>query len=61
MKITEIRQKTKEDLDHMLQERRRRMEELRIDIMQKKAKDTSELGKIRKEIAQILTVGKEKS
>lgn len=60
MKVFEMRQKSKEDLAAVLDEQRRRAEEVHLQILQKKLKDVSELGKIRRRIARILTIIREK-
>lgn len=60
MKIIELRQKSKEDLFSMLDGERHRAEELRIELHERKVKNVRELGKIRKDIARILTLIKEK-
>jgi len=60
MKISEFRQKSKEDLVTLLRERRGGVEELRTELLQKKVKNVREVRKVRREIAQILTILKEK-
>lgn len=56
MKAKELRQKTKEELAMMLKENREKLRTLRFDLAAKKLKKTDEIGKVRKEIAQILTI-----
>lgn len=58
MKITELRQKSKGALTQMLQEKRVRIDELKILSRQKKAKNVKEAKQIRKDIARILTLFK---
>lgn len=56
MKITELRQKSKGALTQMLQEKRVRIDELKILSHQKKVKNVKEAKQIRKDIARILTL-----
>lgn len=56
MKAKELKQKTKEELAMMLKENREKLRTLRFDLAAKKLKKTDELGKVRREIAQILTL-----
>ncbi len=60
MKIKEIRQKTKEELQKLLTEQRERLRVLRFDIKLKKYKNVREIRKTKKNIARILTILKEK-
>lgn len=56
MKITELRQKPKEELTQALQEKRMRLDELRFLLHQKKVKNVKEAAGIKKDIARILTL-----
>jgi large subunit ribosomal protein L29 len=55
MTITEIRQKTKKELERMLFERREKLRNLRFDLASGKVKNVREIREIRKDIARILT------
>jgi len=56
MKAKELRQKTKEELAVMLKENREKTRVLRFDLASKKLKKTNELGEVKRQIAQILTI-----
>jgi len=56
MKISEIRQKSKKELEGMLQERREHLRNLRFDLASGKIKNFREIRELRKEIARILTL-----
>lgn len=56
MKISELRQKTKEELKSILQEKKERAEELLFLLHQKKVKNVKELAGVKKDIARILTL-----
>ena len=56
MKISELRQKTPDDLTEVLRERQARLDELRFLLHQKKVKNVKEVGAIKKDIARILTL-----
>lgn len=56
MKASEFRQKSKEELKSLLQEKKARVEELRVRLTQKKIKNAHELGQEKKDIARILTI-----
>lgn len=56
MRASELRQKSKEDLQNLLQEKRERAEDLRWQLSQKKIKNVKELYLIKKDIARILTL-----
>jgi len=55
-KVDELRQKTKEELQKFLSEQKEKLRSLRFDIALKKSKNVREIRKIRKTIAQILTI-----
>lgn len=56
MKIKELRQKTKEELQILLRESQEKFRSLRFDLQLKKLKNVREIRKIKKFIAQILTL-----
>lgn len=61
MKIAELKQKQEGDLKKMLVENRSKLFDLRINLNEGQIKNTSEIGKLKKEIARILTILKAKS
>lgn len=58
MKITELRQKTKEELIQALESHRRRIDDLSFLLHQKKTKNVKEKAGLKKDIARILTLMK---
>lgn len=56
MKITELRQKPKEDLKKLLEEDQEKLRQLRFDLASGKVKNVREIRKTKKELAQILTL-----
>lgn len=56
MKLVELRQKSKEELKKFLKDNRERLRNLRFDLSAGKVKNVREIRKIKKEIAQILTL-----
>jgi len=56
MKITELRQKSKTELERMLKENRERLRQLRFDLASGKVKNVREIRNLKKEIARILTL-----
>jgi len=56
MKFTELRQKPIQDLQKILEDNREKLRELRFDLSTGKVKNVREIRKIKKEIAQILTL-----
>lgn len=56
MKIKELRQKPKEELQKILVERKTRLSELKFSLAEKKNKNVKELGILRKDIARLLTL-----
>jgi large subunit ribosomal protein L29 len=56
MKITELRLKSKKELQKILTEEREKLRQLRFDLSAGKVKNVREVRKIKKEIAQILTL-----
>jgi len=60
MKIAELQQKTKEELERILADNRRKMRELRFKLATGKVKNIKIIHQTRKDIARILTILKEK-
>ena len=58
MKLNELQQKSKTDLQKILVESRERLRTLRFDLVAGKVKNVREIRKIKKEIARILTLVK---
>ncbi|TSC74785.1 MAG: hypothetical protein G01um101430_779 [Parcubacteria group bacterium Gr01-1014_30] len=58
MKISELRQKTKAELQKLLSDNREKLRQLRFDLASGKIKNVREIRKTKKEIAQILTLMK---
>lgn len=56
MKVRELREKTKEELRRVLEEKRSRHAELRFLSRQRKVKNVREISAIKKDIARILTL-----
>jgi len=56
MKIKELSQKTKQELQKLLSEQREKLRTLRFDVTLKKIKNVREIRKIKKNIARILTL-----
>lgn len=56
MKTKELRLKTKDELEKMLGENRVKLRDLRFKLAGTKLKDFSEIGKLRRNIARLLTV-----
>lgn len=61
MKITEIRQKSKLELQKLLQESREKLRQLRFDLASGKVKNVRDIRKTRRDIARILTIIKHKT
>jgi len=61
MKIKELRQKSKDDLNKILQDNKEKMRQIRFDLSSGKVKNVREINKIKKDIARILTILNEKS
>jgi len=59
-KIIELRQKTKSELEKLLQDNQERLRSLRFDLVSGKVKNVREIRKIKKDIARILTLIKQK-
>lgn len=60
MQISELRTKTKKELLTLLQSLQKELLSLRFDLAKEKLKDTSRVKKIRKDVARIKTVLREK-
>ena len=56
MKLEELRKKTKEEAGKILQDDREKLRQLRFDLAAGKVKNVREIRKIKKEIAQTLTL-----
>jgi len=56
MDISELKQKSKDELKKLLQDLRERLRQLRFDLAAGKVKNVREIRKIKKEIARILTL-----
>lgn len=56
MKIIELRQKSKTELEELLEEKRARLAELSFLLQQKKVKNVKESAAVKKDIARILTL-----
>ena len=59
MRIIELRQKNKEELQRILVEDREHLRSLRFDLAAGKVKNVIEIRKIRKDIARVLTLLRE--
>jgi len=55
MKIFELRQKSKKELQKLLQDNQDRLRQLRFDLASGKVKNVREIRQIKKDIARILT------
>lgn len=60
MKVSELCQKSEQELKNILQQTRNKLRGLRFSIELKQSKNVRELRKVRKQIAKILTIIKEK-
>jgi large subunit ribosomal protein L29 len=56
MKLEELRKKTKEEMHKILQDDREKLRQLRFDLAAGKVKNVREIRKIKKEVAQTLTL-----
>jgi len=56
MKASELRQKSKSELQKILQDSRERLGQLRFDLASGKVKNVREIREIKKDIARILTL-----
>jgi len=55
MKISEIRQKSKKELQELLKSNREKLRQLRFNLTSGKVKNVREIRQIKKDIARILT------
>lgn len=60
MKITELRQKPQSELQKMLEESREKLRQLRFDLSSGKVKNVREIRMIKKDIARIMTLLRQK-
>jgi len=60
MKIVELRQKSKGELEKVLADNRERLRQLRFDLAAGKVKNVREIHLLKKDIARILTLLKQK-
>ncbi len=60
MKINQLRQKSKSELQKMLAELREKLREMKFNLASGKVKKISEIRELRKDIARILTILNEK-
>ena len=60
MKVKEIRQKSDKELQKLLLTLRDKLRDLRFKIASKQLKNYKEMGKIKRDVAKILTVIKER-
>ena len=56
MKVIELRQKSRKELQRILFDKREKLRQLRFDLASGKVKNIREIRKIKKEIARILTL-----
>lgn len=56
MKIKELRQKTKDELNQFLKEKKERLCQLKFDLASGKVKNVREIRMVKKDIARILTI-----
>lgn len=60
MKPKELREKTKEELENLLKEKKARLMKLRFELKEGKLKNVAEIKETKRDIARILTILKEK-
>lgn len=56
MKASELRQKSKSELQRLLRELREKLRQFRFDLVSGKVKNVREIRQIKKDIARILTI-----
>ena len=61
MKLKELKEKTESELKKILQDWREKLRQLRFDLSAGKVKNVREIRIIKKNIARILTISKERS
>lgn len=59
MKVKELSQKTKKELNDLLAENRHKLGQLRFDLASKKLKNIREIRGLRKDVARIITILKQ--
>ena len=59
MKVRELKQKTKKELNDILVENRRKLGQLRFDLASKKLKNIREIRGLRRDVARIITILKQ--
>lgn len=59
MKLAEIKQKSKDELKKLLSDNREKLRQLRFDLSAGKVKNVREIRRMKKEIAQALTLIKQ--
>ena len=60
MKLSDLRQRTESELKKTIEENREKLRDLRFNLASGKVKNVREIRKLRKEIARIITLLKEK-
>ena len=60
MKAKELREKSKEELEGILNDLKKKLQKLRFDLAEKRLKNVREIRKTKREIARVLTILKEK-
>lgn len=60
MKISEVRSKSKKELEKIVRDNRERLRSLKFDLVSGKVKNVREIRQIKKDTAQALTIIKEK-
>jgi large subunit ribosomal protein L29 len=61
MKAKELREKKIEELEKILKEKREKLKNLKLDLIQGKLKNVMEIRETKRDIARILTILKEKT
>jgi len=56
MRIQELRQKSKPEIETLLREDREKLRQMRFDLASGKIKNISEIRKIKKDVARIMTI-----
>lgn len=56
MKIKELREKTENELNHLLKENREKLRQMKFSLAANQLKNSREISKIKKETARILTL-----
>jgi len=56
MKVSEIKQKSKKELQRLLRNNQNKLRQLRFDLASGKVKNVREIRQIKKDIARILTI-----